>query len=377
MTGIPGFSGDRLRQAREAMGLNQATLAALLNVSRQAVSQYESGADRPSPSVFDQLRVVLRHDPQFFLRPAFTRTSGTQFYRSMASMTKTARLRAEARQLWVRELLDYISEFVELPEAQFPNFSKEPHRLSLEEIESLAWDVRQQWRLGDAPIANLLSVAETQGAIIVRHGLDSAALDALSEWLNPENRPLVVLNSDKNVAVRSRLDLGHELGHMVLHRGVSMDQFKDIEQFDLIETQAFRFGAALLLPERPFLEDLYSVSLDALRSLKLKWKVSIAMMVERLKDLGIINSEQHRRLRINYSTRHWNRAEPYDGEISIEQPTLFAKCLQFMASQGIQSPEQIAAHTGFSIEWIEQLLAVPTTPEPTLPFRVIEFKKRA
>jgi Zn-dependent peptidase ImmA (M78 family)/transcriptional regulator with XRE-family HTH domain len=378
MKGIPGFRGERLRQAREAMGLNQTKLADLLNVSRQAVSQYESGADTPSPTVFDQIRAVLRHDAQFFLRPAFPGTTQTQFYRSMASMTKTARLRAETRQIWMRELLGYISELVELPPVCFPAGTTQPAaQISMEEIEGLAWDVRQQWKLSDAPIRNLVSVAETQGAIVVRHALDSASLDAMSEWLQPEDRPLILLNSDKNSAVRSRLDLGHEIGHMLLHRNVSKDQFADDEQFQLLEAQAFRFGAALLLPERPFLEDLYTVTLDALRSLKLKWKVSIAMMIERLRDLGIVTAEQYRRLRINYSTRGWNRVEPYDNEIPVEEPTLFAKCLQFMDAQNLQRVDQIATQSGFSAEWIERLLAVKTAPEPPLPLRLIEFKLRA
>src|SRR5208282_344946 len=108
-------------------------------------------------------------------------------------------------------------------------------------------------------------------------------------------------------AVRSRLDLAHELGHLFLHRGVTEAQLRHPDMFHLIEDQAFRFGAALLLPEHSFLEDLYSVSLDALLAIKLKWKVSIAMMIERLKDLSIVNHEQHKRLRINYSARQWNK----------------------------------------------------------------------
>src|ERR1700685_2889720 len=355
MKGIPGFNGERLRQAREALGLTQVSLADMLCVTKQAISNYECGADNPSPAVFDQMRIVLRQEAQFFMRSAFVGGSSTKFYRSMASATKRARLRAEARHCWIRELMSHISEFIEFPVVSFPEaISCDPQKITMEEIETIAASLRDQWRLGTSPIPNLVEVAEANGAIVIRHNLDSAYLDGLSEWLIPESRPLIILNSDKNVSVRSRMDLAHEIGHMVLHRKVSTEKLEDQENFDLIEEQAFRFGSALLLPESGFLEDLYSVSLDALRSIKLKWKVSISMMIERLKHLGIVDLEQHRRLRINYSTRRWNQEEPYESEIAIEQPTLFIKSIQLLVSRRIQSVEQIAAQTGFSVAWVEQ-----------------------
>lgn len=377
MKGVPGFKGDRLRRAREAMGLSQTSLAAIINVSKQQVSQYEKGTDSPGPEVFDRLRAVLRHEAQYFLMAGLADNAGTKFYRSMASSTKTARLRAEAKQVWIRELLAYLSEHTVLPPVDIPKLSKKPDLISMEEIEIFASEVRQHWGLGESPIANLVEVAESRGAVIVRQELESASLDALSEWIQPENRPLVVLNSEKNVSVRSRLDLAHELGHMVLHDGVTPEALANEETFDLIESQAFRFGAALLLPEKPFLEQLYAVSLEALRALKLKWRVSVAMMIQRLKDLGIIDAADHRKLRIQYSVRKWNKLEPYESEIEIEQPTLFNKCLELMTSRGIKSIDQIAIETGFSAEWIQKLLSIKPKSPTLVTAKVIELKLRA
>jgi Zn-dependent peptidase ImmA (M78 family)/transcriptional regulator with XRE-family HTH domain len=377
-TGIPGFYGERLRQAREAFGLSQTSLADMVKVSKQAVSQYERGADSPGPAVFDRIREVLDHEAHFFLRPPLAFEQSTRFYRSMASATKTARLRAEARLLWMRELLRYVGNFIEFPKVNFPELvdpSCDPSRLSMDAIEAAAQDLRKHWKLGDGPIPNLTEAAEANGAIVVRHELDSAALDALSEWLRPEQLPLVVLNSDKRVAARSRLDLGHELGHLLLHRHVAPEYLTDPERFDLIESQAFRFGAALLLPERPFLDDLYSVSLDALRSIKLRWKVSIAMMIERLKDLGIVDQDQYRRLRINYSTRKWNREEPYDKESPVEQPSLLVSAIRLVSAKQIQSIDQISAATGFRRNWIDKLLALPSQLDVQLNVKILEFKR--
>ena len=53
--GTPGFSGSRLRSAREARGLSGAVLAELVEVSRSAISQYERGIQTPSPKVVQEI----------------------------------------------------------------------------------------------------------------------------------------------------------------------------------------------------------------------------------------------------------------------------------------------------------------------------------
>jgi Zn-dependent peptidase ImmA (M78 family) len=126
------------------------------------------------------------------------------------------------------------------------------------------------------------------------------------------------------------------------------------------------------------LEDLYSLSLDGLQSLKLKWKVSIALMIERLRDLGMLNQDQYRRLRINYSARQWSKKEPYDDEIAVEEPGFMTRALRLMLEGHTHTVDQLSASTGFSRDWIEWLLNVPPdleTPKPQL--KLVDFKRRA
>ena len=363
------------------MSLTITSLADLAEVSKQAISQYERGEDSPGQEVFDRLRKILRHEAHFFLRrPDDSLRKGTCFYRSMASTTKTARTKAEVWQTWARELISYVLQFIEFPAVTFPSFDvpSSPNLLGMDRIEAIASDVREFWNLGEGPIPNLVEVSENNGAVILRHGMDAETLDALSEWLEPEDFPLIILNADKSVSVRSRLDLGHELGHMFLHRGLSADQLKHSETFSLVEQQAFCFGADLLLPEHSFLEDLYTVSLDGLLSLKPKWKVSVAMMIERLLKLNIIDEERRRRLRINYSAREWNREEPYDNEIQVEQPTFLSRAIKLVVEGRIQTLGQISANTALGQEWIEKVLALPNdlfSQKPQL--KMVEFKRHA
>jgi Zn-dependent peptidase ImmA (M78 family)/transcriptional regulator with XRE-family HTH domain len=379
-TSIPGFNGHRLQQARIAMGLTGTSLADLLGVTRQAISRYESGEDSPRVEVFDRMRSILRQESHFFLRPLDYRLCpGTSFYRSMAAATKSARDKSEVWLLWVRELTSYLSGYIELLPVDLPvlDIPDDPVLVGMDQVERAAEDLRKYWKLGDGPIANLTEVGESKGLVIARYSIAAESLDAVSKWCMPENAPYIVMNADKSVAVRSRLDLAHEIGHMVLHRHVTDYQFRKTAHFKMFEDQAFRFGAALLLPEHSFLEDLYSISLDGLKAIKPKWKVSIAMMIERVRHLGMINDDQYRRLRINYSARQWNRREPLDDEILVECPTFLAKAVHLMVSQNIQTAEQIISASGFSREWIERLLSADLSHSDPLQPKILEFKRRA
>lgn len=381
--GTPGFVGRRLRESREAFGLSITALADIVNVSKQAISQYEKGEDSPRPEIFERFCELFKHEPHFFLRPYPKATETPKFFRSLAASTKSARLKAAARHYWMREIINYLSEFVELPKVNLPKGlprGDDPNMLSMEGIEQAALNLRYFWNLGEGPIPNLTRVMEQQGIIVLRHPLDADTLDAVSAWAMPENIPYVLLNSDKNCAARSRLDLAHELAHICIHQDIAEMTLNKQELFALIEQQAFRFGASFLLPEKSFLEDVYSVSLDALKVLKRKWRVSIAMMIERLKTLGIIDSDQHKRLRIQYVSRKWTKDEPFDNELPIEQPSLVQSAFRTIVKANVQSADQIIANSGFSRHWLESLLSAPSDifqDEVAVEMKVIPFQRRA
>jgi Zn-dependent peptidase ImmA (M78 family) len=71
-----------------------------------------------------------------------------------------------------------------------------------------------------------------------------AGVDAVT--LQDLNRIHIDSKQLSEYANRSRFTLAHEIGHCLLHRGLS----KDIIRRDLLEVQANAFAAALLMPER-------------------------------------------------------------------------------------------------------------------------------
>lgn len=379
-SGTPGFVGLRLKQAREALGLTATSLAQAIGVTKQAVSRWESGLDSPRPELFDRLCDLLGQPAYFFLHPVDANLQrGTRFYRSLASTTALARQKADARNFWAREAANYVLHYVEFPRVNFPTWDvPHPSLLNMRDVEAWANQTRAFWGLGEGPIANLLRVTENNGALVIRDYLEAEGLDALSEWLQPEGIPLIVLNADKESAVRSRLDLAHELGHLILHRSVTPDDLKKGALFKQIERQAFRFAGALLLPERPFLADLYSLSLDALRALKPKWKVAIAAMIHRLSDLKVLSEEQERRFWINYSRRGWRGHEPLDDQLPCETPTVLPQAFKILVEQG-QNRDQIPVSVGHGRTQIEQVANLPDnflSTEAPVQAKVIQFRRR-
>src|SRR5262245_27483158 len=221
--GTPGFVGTRLREAREARGLTAISLADLLGVTRAAVSQYENDLQSPRPEVMKRICDCLNLPLRFFLRPVVERPTPTSFYRSMSAATKAARIRAEKRREWLREIVLYLREYIVLPTVHFPvfNFPSNPQLISDDDIESVATMARQFWNLSNGPIANVVRLLENNGSIIARDYFEVKTLDAFSRWDGMDNIPYVILSADKDSAARSRTDIGHELGHLLLHRNVN------------------------------------------------------------------------------------------------------------------------------------------------------------
>ena len=149
--GTPGFSGQRLREAREARGIPAISLSELANVSAQAIYLYESGRRSPSPDVLEKIAVSVRLPPAFFFLPDRPESAAPLFYRSMSTATKAARNRAQRRLGWLRDIVAYVSGFVALPAVNFPDLDlpSDPLLLSDDEIEQAAEDARCYWRMSD------------------------------------------------------------------------------------------------------------------------------------------------------------------------------------------------------------------------------------
>lgn len=355
--GTPGFVGDRLREARDARGVTAVTLADLIEVTRQAVSLYESNRQTPSPETMTRIAEVLKLPRHFFLKEARQKPASPFFYRSQSSATKSARVRAESRFFWFQDVVEFIGRYVKLPVSNLPSIEVPVDFRSFDSaiIEDAATQTRRHWGLGNGPISNLVLLFENNGIVVARHELAAETLDAFSPRKDAFRFPFIVLGIDKSSAVRSRFDAAHELAHLILHQNVTEKDLLRKDSFSVIEEQANRFASAFLLPAETFAQDLGLARLDSMRALKSKWRVSIGAMVHRASQLAMVSPDEARRLWINRTQRGWRLREPLDDELDFEEPRVLKKSFELVLSKGIISPDEICQETGLDLGEIEKL----------------------
>lgn len=331
------------------------------DVSSKLISLYENDHSTPSPETIDALASTLRVPVQFFLLGERPYERGPIFNRSMAATTKRARDRSDWRLTWLRDIVSYLSEFVAFPVPNLPvlDLPTDPVQLSDDEIEDAADQTREFWHLRDGPIANMVLLLENQGVIVARDKLGAQDLEGKSELPPDEKRPYVFIGTDKGSPARWRFDAAHELGHLVLHSHVRPEVLARSENHKLIEKQAHRFAAAFLLPAADFGEELFAANLDALRSLKPRWRTSIGMMITRMGDLGFVNDDTKTKLWISYNRRRWRREEPYDDTMEVEKPRMLARALEILLDHGIQTPDDILTALALHAGDVEALTGLP------------------
>ena len=202
--------------AREAKGWTRRQLAVTAEVTPAAVSQYENGTYQPTRGVIARIAIALGMPREFFVpgRPTAAASSSVVHFRSLRSTPVRDRRRALTHAVFAWELTNLLESYLSIPPVAFPR-AVLPERASRDDMENLAGECRRLLNLGSAPIGNMTRHLESLGAVVVRLPVGCEKVDAFSCVL--EDRPIVVLNSDKGDKARSRHDAAHEFGHLVAH----------------------------------------------------------------------------------------------------------------------------------------------------------------
>ncbi len=330
------FEPKRLKQARSLRGKTLAELGEAIDLTRQSLSFFENGERVPAPETLDKLSDALNVPLEFFLRPFGNTESRARTLVHYRSLRRTREvLREQDRASAILDLaaatLDTFENYVDYELARLPSIENAQNVdwLPMEDVEDVATKARRFFGLGDGPISNVTLLLENFAILVVRATL-SDGMDGLSAWYG--DRPIIVVSNSAPYG-RDRANVAHELGHLVLHRELDHYGQLDPETFKRVEAQAWRFAGAFLLPAKSFLAEIYSVSLDALIVQKRKWGVSVAFMIRRLRDLGVIDEAQHKYLNIQLRQKGWGRHEPGDDQPS-EQSRLFYKTANVLNDAG-------------------------------------------
>lgn len=362
----------RLTEAREMRGLTVAELAERINVTRQVVYRYENGTQVPSDDVAQRIQHALDMPSSFFAAPrsGIDISDRTIFFRDMK--TNQEKNRKMARR-WLQILHDHIlrmEEYLDFPTVNLPDLDLPDYStLTNEDIELAAEKLRRSWGLGDGPISNVTQLLENNGFIILRKHMPAEKMDACSMLV--QGRPCVLINTYKQTCSRDIMNLAHELGHLILHQEVSVEDLESNAAFNTIEDQAWRFAKAFLMPPVVFSAEVGYPTLQRFISLKRRWRVSIAAMILYCCDLYIINDARKQYFFREMTRLKMRKEEPLDNDLPVEHSSLLLDAEKLIVDNNILTREKLFELSNLNLSDYCELLNVPTSY-----FKPISIKPR-
>ena len=290
------FNQDKLDLARRRRGMSQSALAEATSISKRSLIRYMKGEREPGQDAVLQFATVLDFPPKFFYGPTLDEVSqdGPSF-RAMSTLTVRQRNQAVAAGTLGMALSDWIDTHFGLPEPDIP-------RYATAEPEAAAMAVRNSWGLGERAIGNMMHLLELHGSRVFSLAEDTRAVDAYSFWRN--ETPFIFLNTTKS-AERSRMDVAHELGHLVLHSKGGAQRSRSAER------DAQLFGSALLMPRGSVLAKVRpGLTVPQIIKAKRYWKVSAANLTYRMRQLCLMTEHHYTRSFIELTRRGYRSEEP-------------------------------------------------------------------
>ncbi|MFG3594465.1 helix-turn-helix domain-containing protein [Bradyrhizobium sp. RDI18] len=358
--GTPGFIPERLTEVRAARRLtSMSALARRLSMSASTVARWEDGTSAPDPDAMTALTNALQVRREYFLRPIH-KSSRAMFYRSLSSTLVRDIDYQESQLRWLQEISSILQHYVDFPAIDVPDvLGKSSHKqLRDEDIERIALDLRRHWQIGEGPCTDVVALLERVGMIVGSIEMGTARLDGVCTWSEAEDRPHILLATDKMSFPRRQMDAAHEMAHAVLHKNVSQEELKkDLKQ---IEDQARRLAGAFLLPSTTYPYEVKRPSLAMLHTLKERWRVSIKAQIKRLANLELIPEGHDVDLYKLYSAKGWNREEPLDREWPLTEPRTLANALNLIANAGVRTKaDLLAVEFTMSAGDVENLASLP------------------
>lgn len=366
------FVGTNLTNIRILHGFTRKCLAEKLDVTEQAVWQYENGYVSPKMEIVNKLKAIFHVRSRYFYQDEFLDGYRKQAvnhnhiaYRSSVinSVQKTQFEAAHIENLIA--FLGLMNRKLQFPENRLRELRNKMIQLRAEEqnrkqfIERSAAYARDFLGMNEQDNSNLLFLLEKNGAFIFEKAMGDK-IDAYSLWSN-DDTPYMMLGNLKKSAARRNFDLAHELGHLLLHYKVEF-ALQDKKSLREYEHEANLFAGTFLLPEKQFKEDLQAFSKvshpDSYVELKRKWMTSIQAMAFRAHYLQVMSYQQYRYFNIMVNRLDYKQIEPLDRELPVPRPGKTRSIIQLLFEKNYLSLDRLLDTMNVDIEYLTALTGI-------------------
>ena len=329
-------------------------LAELTDISKQSISLYENGENKPEYQRTLALANALHVPTTFFFSEDVCRTeTPATYFRSLLSATKLTRNSQSLKLEYVAKMYEALLEYIDFPALDLPTIEysgmydlNDPDSLDAmyRELESVAMKVREAWNLGDGPIGDLQYILESHGIIVTGFDTTEDDIDAFSQRTILKNNEVCFIAVDqvRKPEGRIRFDMAHELAHLLIHPWSEDIDSLSKEEFKLRETEANVFASAFLLPRSSFGREVsnYPTDLEYYLWLRKKWKTSIQAMMYRARQLGCVTGNQFQYMMRQVSKRGWRKAEPGDSPYALGE-NIFQGAIDLLLDEKILTGDGI------------------------------------
>ncbi|MEO1772062.1 helix-turn-helix domain-containing protein [Candidatus Enterococcus ferrettii] len=364
------FFGEQLQNVRELKGLSRKDLAELVNVSEQAIWQYENQYTVPKFEIVNEFKRIFSVKPQFFYSKPFTKNISTIEHIAYRAEDRESRKKAKMETTYLDFVSHFIFEFefsVDAPQSSIYSLREASEKLyyngdsKVTDKKSILQHLAENARstLDIQNNRDLLYKLEMSGISILEKNMGSH-IDAYSTWTK-EERPFIILGNIKKSSVRRNFDLAHELGHLLMHRLIDMDSLSK-DEHKVIEKEANDFASYFLIPEEEFVEDFKQIKKKSnpysYVEMKMKYMVSIIALEYRAYKLGLLSYEENRYFYASLNKYKMRQKEPLDEDIPVVKPGKIRALLNFVFENHLLVLNDFLDKYNIELPFLESLLGI-------------------
>ena len=363
------FYGEKLTSLRELNGLSRKDLADQLEITEQAVWQYETDSVLPRIEILNHLRTLFNVETKYFFSPVYFENEFSEEKIAYRAEDRESRKKTKLELAFLNHVNYYIDCFerkLVIPDAKIVKLRQkcvETIRTSTSDKTELIKKIAEFSRteLGLENNKDLMYVLERSGIYIIEKNLGSQ-IDAYST-VTTAGSPFIILGTVKKSAVRRNFDLAHELGHLLLHHGIDMDILTPAE-LRVIEKEAHLFASIFLLPEEEFTKDFMLLKRksnpDYYIDMKEKYLVSISALEMRAYGLGLMTYQENRYFWGQLSKKEYKLFEPLDDKIPPVKPGKIRSLFQFVLDKKVIDLPDLLEHFNILPDFLGNLFGLDT-----------------